>query len=76
MNSLGVTYGVAGQRDRALSLFEETLRRRKATLGLEHPSTLTTMSNLAHAYMKAGKIDRAVALNRGNARALKSHTLR
>ena len=44
------------------SLFEETLKLRKAKLGPEHPDTLFSMNNLALAYQAAGKPDLALPL--------------
>ena len=40
MDNLAVSYHAAGQLDRALKLFEETLALRKAKLGPDHPDTL------------------------------------
>ena len=47
MNNLAGAYQDAGQLDRALPLFEETLAAQRAKLGPDHPDTLATMSNLA-----------------------------
>ena len=48
--------GQTGQMDQALSLQEETLKKQQATLGPDHPYTLTCMNNLAFVYQ-------AVAVN-------------
>jgi tetratricopeptide (TPR) repeat protein len=48
--------------DRALPLYEESLKLRKAKLGPDHPDTLTTMNSLATVYKAAGKVDRALPL--------------
>jgi hypothetical protein len=54
----------AGQLDKALPLFEQTLAKQKETLGLEHPVTLTSMNNLAGAYQKNGDFAKAELLLR------------
>jgi tetratricopeptide (TPR) repeat protein len=43
-------------------LLEETLKRREAQLGPDHPDTLQTMSNLALGYQAAGKLELALPL--------------
>jgi eukaryotic-like serine/threonine-protein kinase len=45
--------------DPALPLFEQTLAKRKETLGPDHPNTLNTMNNLAMAYQKNGDFAKA-----------------
>ena len=62
MQGLAVTYGEAGKLDLALPLFEETLKRRKAKLGDDHPDTLTSMEGLSSAYFVARKLDLALPL--------------
>ena len=62
MNNLGRGYQQAGKLDLALPLLEETLKRREAQLGPDHPDTLQTMSNLALGYQAAGKLDLALPL--------------
>jgi tetratricopeptide (TPR) repeat protein len=62
MFNLARTYQVAGKLDLAQPLLEETLRRRKATLGADHLDTLMTMNNLATVYRAAGKLDLALPL--------------
>jgi tetratricopeptide (TPR) repeat protein len=42
--------------------FEQTLQHRKATLGLDHPDTLTSMINLARAYQSANRLRDAFPL--------------
>ena len=64
MNNLARSYAMAGQIDRALQLFGETLELRKAKLGPDHPDTLMSMNNLAASYIQAGQIDRAFRLFR------------
>jgi hypothetical protein len=43
-------------------LLEETLQKMKATLGPDHPNTLTSMNNLAGAYRVNGQLAKAVPL--------------
>jgi tetratricopeptide (TPR) repeat protein len=57
-----LVYQAAGKLDRALPLFEETLKLTKAKLGADHPDTLISMNNLALVYQTAGKLDRALPL--------------
>ena len=52
----------AGRLAEAVPLFEETLKRRRATLGADHPETLKTMNNLALAYRESGRLPEAMAL--------------
>ena len=61
-NNLAVTYLRLGQIDRALPIFEETLKRRKAVLGPDHFQTLVSMHCLAETYAAAGQLDRALPL--------------
>ena len=62
MNSLAEGYRKVGNMDRALPLWEETLKLRAAKLGTDHPDTLISMNNLAGGYQQAGKMDRALPL--------------
>jgi DNA-directed RNA polymerase specialized sigma24 family protein len=45
-----------------LSWYEQTLAKRKAKLGADHPQTLTSMNNLGQAYQHAGQVDKALPL--------------
>ncbi|MFI6816090.1 tetratricopeptide repeat protein [Nonomuraea sp. NPDC050328] len=47
---------------RAIALYEQTLADRKRVLGDDHPDTLASRNNLAHAYQAAGDLGRAIAL--------------
>jgi eukaryotic-like serine/threonine-protein kinase len=51
-----------GKLDQALPLLEENLKLRKAKLGLDHPDTFRSMSNLGVGYRAAGKMDLALPL--------------
>jgi hypothetical protein len=55
-NDLAGTFQAAGRLPEAITLFEETMRRRQAKLGPDHPSSLNTMNNLANAYREAGRL--------------------
>ena len=48
--------------DRGMLLLEETLEKMKAKLGPTHPSTLSTMNNVAYGYYAAGKLGKAIPL--------------
>jgi hypothetical protein len=61
MNNLAVAYQASGQLARALPLYEETLDKRKAKLGPDHPDTLVSMGNLGKAYADARQSDKATA---------------
>ena len=61
MHNLAWGYREAGKLDKALPLFEETLKRRKTKLGLDHPATLESMNALAVCYQDAGKLNQATA---------------
>jgi tetratricopeptide (TPR) repeat protein len=62
MNNLAGVYKLGGKLDLALPLFEETLKRRKAKLGAEHPDTLESMNNLALGYQAMARLDLALPL--------------
>jgi hypothetical protein len=51
-----------GQVDRAISLFDATLKDSTATLGDEHPDTLACSNHLADAYQSAGQLEEATAI--------------
>ncbi len=53
MNNLAGAYRADGQLNRAQLLDVESLKLHKAKLGLQHPSTLITMNNLAATYLMA-----------------------
>jgi tetratricopeptide (TPR) repeat protein len=62
MSNLALAYWTAGQRDKALPLFEQALERFQEKLGPDHPDTLTSLSNLAKAYEAAGQRDKVLGL--------------
>jgi Tfp pilus assembly protein PilF len=62
MNNLGLAYLDAGQSDKALALLKETLARRRAKLGANHPETLNTLNNLGGVYLEAGQIAQALPI--------------
>jgi tetratricopeptide (TPR) repeat protein len=64
MNNLAGAYYNTGKKDKALPLAEEVFKHRKARLGPDHRDTLESMSNLAVAYAKTGKLDQLKAIYR------------
>jgi tetratricopeptide (TPR) repeat protein len=62
MNALAATYHAAGQLDKALPLFDETLRFRRARLGPANPETINSVTNLAVGYDDAGQLEKALPL--------------
>jgi tetratricopeptide (TPR) repeat protein len=62
MNNLALAYQASGQLAKAVTLLEETLQKRKATLGPNHPDTLNSMNNLALAYQASDQLAKAVPL--------------
>ena len=46
----------------AAALQEELLEKRKLILGVEHPTTLTTMDDLALTYWEQGRMTEATSL--------------
>jgi tetratricopeptide (TPR) repeat protein len=63
MINLAISYRQAGQNDRAIQLYEETLALQKSKLGPDHPGTLQSMINLAISYAAAGQNERALAIS-------------
>ena len=61
MNNAASYYASMGRYD-TLPLFEETLKLRWATLGIEDETTLDSMANLSFGYHAAGKDDLALPL--------------
>jgi tetratricopeptide (TPR) repeat protein len=70
MGNLAGGYKDAGQLDKALPLYEETLRLMKAKLGPDHPDTLQSMNNLAGGYKDAGQLAKALPLYEEAARGV------
>lgn len=50
------------RRHLALPLYEDALEKGRAALGEEHPSTLTSLNNLALCYKRLGEAHRALSL--------------
>ena len=71
--ALAVTYWKANQLDKAIPLFEETLRMQKAELGRDHANTLMTLGNLGVNYMDAGRLKEAIPLLEEASLAAKAH---
>jgi tetratricopeptide (TPR) repeat protein len=62
MDRLSTAYEFVGRHREAIALQERRLESVKATLGPDHPETLTFMSRLAWAYQSAGQWDLSVPL--------------
>ncbi len=62
MGNLAFGYQAAGNLELALPLFEDTLKRMKATLSSDDPDTLENANNLATGYSAAGKLKLALPL--------------
>jgi serine/threonine protein kinase len=60
--ALGTTYQGLGLYDKAVSSHTKAAALREATLGPDHPDTLTSRHNLANAYRDAGRTSEAIAL--------------
>jgi len=63
MDSLAECHHSAGRLDKALPIYEEALRLRKAKLGADHPRTLITMNNLGTYYSGSNQTEKAIALH-------------
>jgi serine/threonine protein kinase/tetratricopeptide (TPR) repeat protein len=59
---LGRTYYFLGEPPLRVQQHERALALRQATLGMKHPDTLASMSNLSEASLTVGKLDRALPL--------------
>jgi tetratricopeptide (TPR) repeat protein len=55
MHNLAVGYRAVGRHADALKLCEETLTRRSARLGPDHPDTLASIENVAHCNYSLGR---------------------
>ena len=62
MGLLGLAYGLGGRWKEAEQLNVQVVKTRKRVLGEEHPSTLTSMANLAFTWESQGQRAKAVAL--------------
>jgi tetratricopeptide (TPR) repeat protein len=63
LDALGQTYKGLGLYDSAVNVHTEARAEREAALGLDHPDTLTSRSNLAAALRDAGRVSDAIALD-------------
>jgi len=52
----------AQRTEDAIAIYEPLLSTRERVLGPEHPETLRTRNNLAHAYLAVGRIQDAIAI--------------
>lgn len=62
MNQLALLYKAMGKLADAIKLHEETLRRRRATLGADHPDTVTSIGNLVSTYLAAEQPEKSLRL--------------
>jgi serine/threonine protein kinase/tetratricopeptide (TPR) repeat protein len=62
MNNLAILYCDAGRLLEGMALHQQTLEKRKATLGPDDPCTLQSMHSLAYNYREAGRLPEAIAL--------------
>jgi S1-C subfamily serine protease len=62
MTGLGNAYQQVGRLADALALHQEAVKRSKAKLGPDHPTTLQAMQYLAWAYQSAGRLADALPL--------------
>jgi serine/threonine protein kinase len=61
-NTLGESYWYLGQPAQAIRQHERALQLRRSIRGPDHPETLTSMDNLAVAYLDAGRVAEALPL--------------
>jgi serine/threonine protein kinase/tetratricopeptide (TPR) repeat protein len=61
-NTLGRIQGHLGYTDRAITLLQKAVATCESKLSPDHHDTLASRSNLASAYLGAGRIDEAIAL--------------
>ena len=66
MSSLATAFWYAGRLAEAVTLHEDTLKRRQAKLGPDHPDTLESMGSLAVAYHDSGRLADGSAALRGD----------
>jgi serine/threonine protein kinase/tetratricopeptide (TPR) repeat protein len=59
---LGTSLRSLGFPDRAIPIFQKSRQTRRELLGLDHADTISSMVNLALAYVDAGKLDLAMSL--------------
>jgi serine/threonine protein kinase len=62
-NTLGKTYDYLGEPALAIRQLERARALRRDALGPDHPDTLTSMHDLASAYLSAGRLPDAAALH-------------
>jgi len=62
MENLAWDYAVTGRLKDALGIWEETLKRRSATVGTNDSNTIFAMVHLGNGYLSAGRTDEALPL--------------
>jgi tetratricopeptide (TPR) repeat protein len=72
LDALGESYFNLGFLPKAEEAFRKVLAIREATLGLDHPETLTSRNNLALAYWAAGRTAEAITIHEATVRQCES----
>lgn len=62
MEMVGLAYELGGRWEEAEKLFVQVMETRKTKLGADHPSTLTSMANLAFTWKGLGRDAEAIQL--------------
>jgi tetratricopeptide (TPR) repeat protein len=70
--AIGKTYSGLGEPRQAAKMFEKASMVLQASLGPDHPDTLTGRNNLAQAYLAAGRTREAIALHEATLKARES----
>ena len=66
LDQAGLFLNDQGQPGRAAGYLQRALAGYVRVLGADHPDTLTSRNNLAHAYQSAGDLGRAIPLLRAD----------
>jgi serine/threonine protein kinase len=61
-DAVGVSQINLGYAEKAIPILTRAARTREARLGRDHPTTLTSLSNLAGAYWAAARLDKAIPI--------------
>jgi serine/threonine protein kinase len=60
LSAIGETFSGLGMHLESFTIFQRALDLRRKELGEDHPTTLTSMNNVAMAYYDAGRLDLAI----------------
>jgi non-specific serine/threonine protein kinase/serine/threonine-protein kinase len=63
MDTMGTVYQNLGLFTQALPLLQQARQTRQGLFGVDHPSTLNSMNNLAELYREQGRLDEAESLH-------------